>query len=76
MHPETMKLLARTRQDALLQEARNERLAATAAGGRRTRRSGSGGSSRSWRRFAGSVVIDLGTWLAGGRAEPVSNLRG
>ena len=74
MHPETIKLLVQARQQALLDGARKERLAAIA------RRQPSAGrpcdSGPAWRRLAGTVVVDFGTWLAGGRIEPVSNLRG
>lgn len=74
MHPATMMLLAQGHQNALLDEARGERLATT-AGGRLRCRSGPDGCGRTWRMFVGAAVIDLGTWLAGGRIEPLSDPR-
>jgi hypothetical protein len=65
----------RSRQEALLDEARRERLAATARG-RRSQAGTIDGSRQAWRRAIGSVVIDLGIRLAGGSAEPATDLRG
>jgi hypothetical protein len=73
MHPETMRLLAQLRQNALLEEARGERLAAIARG-RRRGRSAAHSSDRAWPRFVGGVVTGFGAWLAGRRIESESDL--
>lgn len=74
MHPETKKFLARARQGELLDEARNERLSAISRGQRLNGRPC--GPGPAWRRIAGTRLVDFGTWLAGSRIEPASDMRG
>ncbi len=74
MHPEIVMLLVREHQAALLEEARSERLAAT-AGGRPRRLSRLDGPGGKWRRFVRAATTDFGTRPSARLSEPVSDPR-
>jgi hypothetical protein len=75
MNPETMRLIVQDHQNALLDEARGERLAAMARC-RRRREAAVNGSGRALRSAAGSALVAFGLWLSGSQIETAVNRRG